>query len=282
MERRCFARICFTGRVLMGKSRKAPAKAEFQVRQLAKTAEILYGVFQDINTIIGPGRTGLQLQSFVLNQLNNTGAKTALRGYRDFQADISVSVNEVAAHGLPDDRKFRPGDLVTVDIAIINDGWYGDMAWTFGIPPLNVTERRLIRAAWQACMTGCLALKPGIPIGTLGSHVINSAERLGGQVVNTFCGHSIGQELHEAPLIPYTNRPGFGWPVEKGMVLNIEPVITLGEADVELNYDGISYSTRDRQPTAQFELTCAVSEDGIRILSLPGLAIKDILESPPF
>ncbi|AHC15140.1 type I methionyl aminopeptidase [Salinispira pacifica] len=266
----------------MAKSRKAPAKAEFQVRQLAKTAEILYRLFQEIGSLMAPGRTGLQIQNFVLNQLMDTGAKTALRGYRDFQADISVSVNEVAAHGLPDDRKFRPGDLVTVDIAILNGGWYGDMAWTFGIPPLNVTERRLIRAAWQACMTGCLALKPGLPIGTLGSHVIKSAERLGGQVVNKFCGHSIGQELHEAPLIPYTKRPGFGWKVEKGMVLNIEPVVTLGEADVELNYDGISYSTKDRQPTAQFELTCAVSQDGIRILSLPGLLIKDILESPPF
>ncbi len=263
-------------------AKDSPVKAEFQVRHLARTAEILYQLFLQIKDFMGPGKTGLQIQQFILNELAQTSAKPALRGYRGFRADVSISVNEVAAHGIPDERKFKPGDLVTVDVAVLHDGWYGDMAWTFGIPPLNVTERRLIRAAWQACITGCLALKPGTPMGTLGSHVISSAQRLGGRVVNQFCGHSIGQELHEAPLIPYTQRPGFGWTVRTGMVLNIEPVVTLGEPQAQLNYDGISYSTIDKMPTAQFELTCAVGANGIRILSLPGLPVKNMLEYPPF
>jgi methionyl aminopeptidase len=263
-------------------AKEGVVKAEFQVRHLARTAEILYQVFYKLKDFISAGKTGLQIQSFILNELSQTGATAALRGYRGFRADVSISVNEVAAHGIPDERRFKPGDLVTVDVAILNDGWYGDMAWTFGIPPLNVNERRLIRAAWQACITGCLALKPGTPMGTLGTRVIDAAARLGGQVVNQFCGHSIGQELHESPLIPYTHRPGFGWTVKSGMVLNIEPVVTLGAPDVTQNYDGISYSTVDRKATAQFELTCAVGDNGIRILSLPGLPVKNMLEYPPF
>jgi methionyl aminopeptidase len=257
-------------------------KAEFQIRHLARTASVLYELFSEMSGVIGPGKNGMALQRYIVNYLYEHNAQPVLRGYQGFRSDVSISVNNTAAHGIPDERNFRPGDLITVDVAIVVDGWYGDMAWTFGIPPLNVKERRLIRAAWQACIAGCLALKPGIPLGTLGSHVISAAERLGGRVVNQFCGHSIGRELHEAPLIPYTRSPGYGWVIQNGMVLNIEPVVTLGEPFVEKNGDGVSFCTRDKSPTAQFELTCAVGEQGLRILSLPGHAPADILESPPF
>ena len=257
-------------------------KADFQINQLSRAAHILFTLFSLLKEVIRPGCSGLEVQTFILEYLAKTAARAALRGYKGFQADISISVNEVAAHGIPSSREFQPGDLVTIDCAVLYKGWYGDMAWTYSIPPLTVRNRRLIGAAWQACLSGCRALLPGTSMGTLGSHVINAARRLGGRVVNEFCGHSIGRKLHEAPIIPYTKRPGHGWLVQKGMVLNMEPVVTLGDPAVVLDSAGSVYLTKDKSPTAQFELTCLVGGDGMRILSLPGLAMQDMLEYPPF
>jgi len=256
-------------------------KTDFQRYRLAQAAGILKGLFADIEALIAPGLNGLDLQTRALQYLAQRGARPALREYKGFQADISVSVNEIAAHGLPDARPFRPGDLVTVDCAILYEGWYGDMAWTFGVPPVSAAGRRLIRAAWQSCLRGCLALRPGVAVGTLGAVIISTCRRFGGRIVHEFCGHSIGRRLHEHPLIPYTARPGAGWLVQEGMVLNIEPVITLGEPAFALADNRLSYAMTDRQPTAQFELTCAVTDKGIDILSLPDMAVEDIFEYPP-
>lgn len=256
-------------------------KTDFQIYYLAQAAGILVGLFAEIEAMIGPGRNGVEVQAFVLQYLKQKNALPALREYKGFKEDISISVNEIAAHGLPDKRFFKPGDLVTIDCAILYKGWYGDMAWTFGIPPISIASRRLISAAWQSCLSGCRALRPGVAMGTLGRDIINAGKGLGGQVVHEFCGHSIGRKLHEHPLIPYTSKPGYGWLVEKGMVLNIEPVITLGDPAITLADNGISYLTTDRQPTAQFELTCAVKDEGPEILSLPGMAVEDMIEYPP-
>lgn len=256
-------------------------KAEFQMRQLAKTAVILWDVFSLLPDKVKSGSNGLHIQEFMVSQFERAGAKPVLMGYRNFRADISVSVNEIAAHGIPDDRAFKSGDLITIDAAIVKDGWYGDMAWTFGIPPLNIAERRLIKAAWQSCVAGCKSVLPGTPLGTLGSKVIQAANGLGARVVNQLCGHGIGQSLHEAPLIPYTSQPGHGWLVESGMVLNIEPVLTLGRPNIQLHSDGISYSTTDGKPTAQFELCCACDRSGVRFLSLPDFNSSNIPEYPP-
>ena len=257
-------------------------KADFQVHRLSQASEILFDLFSEMGAIIREGYCGIDVQKFALDFLARRGADPALRGYRGFQADISVSVNHVAAHGIPTEKTFHSGDIVTIDCTIVYRGWYGDMAWTYAVPPVNPRTRRLIAAAWQSCLGGCRVLKPGISLGTLGSHVVNAAKQLGGQVVNEFCGHGIGRELHEDPIIPYTSRPGEGWKVQKGMVLNIEPVVTLGDPGVTLADDGMSYYTVDGQPTAQFELTCTVGDSGTRILSLPGLSVKEISEYPPF
>ncbi len=259
-----------------------PIKTGYQIRKLGYSAGILYGLFEELSQFVSEGKTGLDVQNFALFYLKKNGAQSVLKGYNGFQADISISVNSTAVHGLPDNRTFIPGDLVTIDSSIIFEGWYGDMAWTFGIPPLNAGRRRLIRAAWQACIAGCLSLQCGVPLGTIGGKIIDAANGLGTNVVHQFCGHGIGKELHEAPLIPYTKNPGFGWKVEQGMVLNIEPVVTLGNVDVKMNADNGSCSTEDGSHTAQFELTCAVSKAGLRFLSLPGIEIGSIIEYPPF
>ena len=257
-------------------------KADFQIHRLSQSAKILFELFFEMKAVIGAGSSGIEVQNFILEYLAQRGTESALRGYRGFQADVSISVNSVAAHGIPNGEAFKPGDLVTVDCVVLYKGWYGDMAWTYGIPPLNLRGRRLI--------AGSLAVLPGwlpcIEIGNINGHSgepdHQQCPKIGGRVVNEFCGHSIGRELHETPIIPYIPQPGWGWKVEKGMVLNIEPVVTLGDPSVILSADKMAYSTVDGQPTAQYELTCAVDDAGMCILSLPGLAIEDMLEYPPF
>ena len=143
-------------------------KADFQIHRLSQSAKILFELFFEMKAVIGAGSSGIEVQNFILEYLTQRGTESALRGYRGFQADVSISVNSVAAHGIPNGEAFKPGDLVTVDCVVLYKGWYGDMAWTYGIPPLNLRGRRLIAAAWQSCLAGCRALKSGISMGTSG------------------------------------------------------------------------------------------------------------------
>ncbi|MGI9255867.1 MAG: type I methionyl aminopeptidase [Salinispira sp.] len=263
-----------------------PIKTEYQIHMLAQAAEILFELFSEIEALIRPGCTGIEVQDHALQYFTQKNAVSALRNYRGFHADISISVNDTAAHGLPNARAFKQGDIVTVDSAISYRGYYGDMAWTFGIPPIGVNGRRLIAAAWRSCIAGCLKLQAGSSMTALGNTVINTAETLGGRVVNEFCGHGIGRNLHEFPLIPYISKPHTSenseeWKFRRGMVLNVEPVVTFDDPSIIQSDDGMSYIIKNGNAAAQFELTCAITDNKPRFLSLPGMSITDNLEYPP-
>lgn len=254
--------------------------AEIERMRLAATA--VFRIFRELTDYIAPGRSTAEIERFVNRALNRSGATSALLGYRGFPAVACVSVNGIAAHGLPDRTMLSRGDLLSVDVATELEGWKSDATWTYGVIPTGAEGRRLIDAAWACTRSGLLAVRPGGRIGDIGAAIGATAEQWGCAVIDSFAGHALGRELHEEPLVPHTGVAGTGSVVEAGMVLNVEPIVTFGEPFVEKCGDGWSYRTVDGAPTAQFELTVAVLSEECRVLTLGGVDPQRLGETPPF
>ena len=205
-----------------------------------------------------------------------------MKGYRDFPGNSCTSVNHVAAHGIPGDYRLVAGDLVTIDLTVEYDRWHGDCAWTFSVDQVDADDRRLIRAAWNTTMEAIKATKAGIRMGDIGSVISQTAKRYGCSVLDSFVGHGIGRDMHEEPMVLNSGEQGVGVPIVPGMVFTIEPIVCLGDADVQTMEDGWTVVTADASRCAQFEHTIAVFSDRTEILTNP--SSEDILDLdfPPF
>jgi len=193
-----------------------------------------------------------------------------------------ATVNNVAAHGLPGEHLLSEGDVITVDISADRAGWKADAAWTYAVGNLKAENRRLLRAAWRCTLAGARAAQPGARVGDVGAAIGREARRLGCTVVREFTGHGIGQALHEEPVIPHASAAGTGPQIVPGMVFNVEPVVTLGSGAVTQLEDGWSYVTADGSVSAQYEVTVAVREESMAILTLGRLGDDLDTNAPPY
>ncbi|MFW6337899.1 MAG: type I methionyl aminopeptidase [Alkalispirochaetaceae bacterium] len=259
-----------------------PLRTRSEIDRMRLGATLLYRTFRELSDYIAPGRSTAEIERFVDRALRRHGAGSALLGYRGFPAHACVSVNEVAAHGLPDRTMLSKGDLLSVDVAADLHGWKSDATWTFGVVPTPAEGLRLIEAAWRCTRAGVGAARAGARVGDVGAAIEAEAAALGCAIIDTFAGHAIGQELHEEPLVPHSGTAGVGAVIEAGMVLNIEPIVTFGRPEVEKSKDNWSYHTVDGSATAQYELTVAILEVERRVLTLGGIAPEQMGESPPF
>lgn len=261
---------------------KPPLKSLAEIDRMRLGAALLYRTFRELSDYIAPGRSTAEIDRFVDRALRRNGGESALMGYRGFPAHACVSVNDVAAHGLPDRTMLSKGDLLSVDVAADLHGWKSDATWTFGVLPTPPERLRVIEAAWRCTRAGLIAARAGARVGDVGAAIEAEAAAQGCSIIDTFAGHAIGTELHEEPLVPHTGTAGAGAVLEAGMVLNIEPIITFGSPEVEKSKDNWSYRTVDGSLTAQYELTVAVLEDERRVLTLGGIAPEQMGDSPPF
>ncbi len=245
-----------------------PLKTRLEVERLRQSAEALERVLADLATVIRPGIQTSDLEQVARLSLMRHRLEAVLEGYEGFPHVICTSVNNVAAHGLPSGYALRSGDLVTIDVGAERSGWKADAAWTYGVGRIGADQRRLLRAAWRATLAGAAAARAGCRLGDIGAAIVREATRAGCAVVPQFAGHGIGTELHDPPSVPHVAAPGSGEPVVPGMVLNIEPVLTLGSGEVVKLDDGWSYVTVDGALAAQFEVTVAVRSDRTDILTL--------------
>lgn len=261
-----------------------PVKTSLEIVRLAKPASYLGFLFRELQRLVLPGVTTAELNRFCELFLAERRMHPTHHGYRGFPAASCISVNAVAAHGLPGNYCLRTGDVVTVDVGAGYAGWKADAAWTYVVGTPGPDQRRLLRAAWRSCLAGIHACRPGRRVGDVGAAIQRAAAEFGCSVVAEFIGHGIGRTVHEAPAVPNVGRNGTGTPIVAGMVLNIEPVVALGGPDVMLLGDGWSYATRDGSPTAQYEHTVAVFAARTRVLTLPALDDEDhrIADFPPF
>ncbi|MFB9354890.1 type I methionyl aminopeptidase [Sneathiella chinensis] len=215
-----------------------------------------------------PGVTTDELNTLCHDFITERGGTCAPLGYRGFPKSVCTSINHVVCHGIPGPKKLQNGDAINIDVTTIVDGWHGDTSRMFvaGKPP--VKARRLIDITYECLMRGIEVVKPGATTGDIGHAIQTYAEKHRCSVVRDFCGHGLGQIFHDAPNIVHYGKPGEGVELRPGMIFTIEPMINLGTWEVKVLDDGWTAVTRDRQLSAQFEHSLAVTETGYEIFTL--------------
>ncbi|MEW5790411.1 MAG: type I methionyl aminopeptidase [Pseudomonadota bacterium] len=192
-------------------------------------------------------------------------------GYPPFPKSICTSVNHQVCHGIPGDRVLKEGDIVNIDVTVIKDGYHGDTSKMFfvGEPPLKA--RRVSEVAHEAMKRGIAVVRPGATLGDIGHAIQTYAEAQHCSVVREFCGHGIGRRFHEEPQVLHYGKPGTGVKLVPGMTFTIEPMINAGGRAIRQMNDGWTIVTKDHSPSAQWEHTVLVTEDGVEVLTqLPG------------
>ncbi len=199
--------------------------------------------------------------------IREEGAVPAFLGYQGFPASICSSLNEQVVHGIPGSVKLKEGDIVSVDIGTILDGYYGDAARTFAVGRVGEAANRLLEATKRSLHAGIEQCVVGNRLSDISHAVQTTAESAGFSVVKEYVGHGIGREMHEEPQIPNYGPAGKGPELKQGMVFAIEPMVNAGGAAVESLSDGWTVVTTDRSLSAHFEHTVAVTADGPLVLT---------------
>jgi len=259
-----------------------PLKTTVEVARIRRSCRLAEATLRHLKASMRVGVSTRELDGIAERFIRAGGGEPALKGYRGFPASICTSANNVSAHGIPDATPLEDGDVIGVDVTVRVDGWYGDAAWTYLIGQGTDEARRLLRAAWRACLAGLVSVRPGGRLGDVGYAISRAAGGLGCSVIRDYVGHGIGREMHEEPRIANFGRRGQGLRIVPGMVFTVEPMVSLGGSDVKVMEDGWTVVTADGSLSAQFEHTVAVYREGIEILTLSDTRLKDYLDEPPY
>ncbi|MCI8728829.1 MAG: type I methionyl aminopeptidase [Clostridia bacterium] len=217
---------------------------------------------------IKPGITTKRLDALAYDFIVKNNAKPSFLGFEGYPASICTSIDAQVVHGIPSERKLVEGEIISVDVGTIYKGYQGDAARTFAVGEISAEKQRLIDVTRESFFKGIECLKDGARLGDLGYAIQSYAEKNGYSVVRALTGHGIGREMHEDPAIPNFGKAGRGMRVKAGMTLAIEPMINMGDYDVLLLDDGWTVVTADYKPSAHYENTVLVTENGVEILSL--------------
>ncbi|MCP4356272.1 MAG: type I methionyl aminopeptidase, partial [Proteobacteria bacterium] len=200
-------------------------KSKDEIEKLKKSAAILAEVKHELKTLVRPGATGLELDKYAEKRIRELGGTPSFKGYMGFQNTLCISLNEDLIHGIPNNKKFKDGDIVKIDMGAVYKGYHSDSAFTIGLGTISKQDKKVIDVAKQSFYKGIDAIKPGARIGDI-SHAIGSfVDSNGLYVPDDFTGHGIGSSLHEEPYIPNYGNPGTGPLLRDGMVICIEPMI---------------------------------------------------------
>ncbi len=256
-------------------------KTSVDVARIRRASRVAERCLRYLAPCVQPGITTLELDRLAGRFLEESGALSALRGYRGFPGCICTSVNNVAAHGIPSNTELEKGDLLCIDITVNVDGWHGDAAWSFLVGEAAPDTRRLLRAAWTAGLEGVRAAVAGNRIGDVGAAIQEAARRFGCTVIEDYVGHGIGRAMHEDPMVLNFGTADTGLRIVPGMVFTVEPMLNLGRRDVHVSSDGWTLVTSDGSLSAQFEHTIAVFRDYTEVLTWSHGNIFDSLDFPP-
>ncbi len=256
-------------------------KTSVDVARIRRASRVAERCLRYLAPCVRAGITTLELDRLAARFLESSGAHPTLRGYRGFPGCICTSVNNVAAHGIPTNTALAGGDLVSLDITTSVDGWHGDAAWSFIVGEGSPDARRLLKAAWAACLAGIRVARAGNRIGDVGAAIQEAAHRSGCSVIEDYVGHGIGRAMHEDPMVPNFGAADTGMRIVPGMVFTIEPMLNLGGREVYVSSDGWTLATSDGSLSAQFEHTVAVFRDYTEVLTFSRGDIFDFSDSPP-
>ena len=242
-------------------------KSPQEIAQMRQAGRIVAEVLTKLMEAVKPGITTEELNGLVERELAKRGAIPSFMGYRGFPASICTSINEEVVHGIPGPRHLKEGDLLSVDVGAIYQGFQGDAAVTVGVGAIDESAQRLIEVTKGALGAGIAAARQGARLGDVSAAIQGYVESHGFSVVREYVGHGIGREMHEEPQIPNFGQAGQGPWLQKGMTLALEPMVNAGGWKTKVADDGWTVVTADGSLSAHFEHTIAISDGGAEILT---------------
>lgn len=250
-------------------------KTPAEIESMRKASRVVAEVLAELEPLVKPGVSTKELDNFAEKRVRELGAVPAFLGYRGYPATLCVSINEEIVHGIPSPKRIiKEGDIVSLDMGAIVEGFYGDAALTAAAGKIKGPAQRLIDVTKRSLDVALSEVKAGARLGDVSHAVQKYAEAQGMAVVKEFTGHGIGRHLHEDPSIPNYGKAGTGPVLRAGMTLAIEPMLCLGRAEVVVQDDGWTAVSADGSLAAHYEHTVAVTEDGCDILSAVNRDVK--------
>lgn len=238
-----------------------------EIAQLREAGRMTAQCMQHLAALIEAGITTGELDRQAEQFIRKHGGIPTFKGYSGYPGSICASINEEVVHGIPGSRKLMNGDLVSIDLGVTYNGWVGDMARTFAVGEVEPNKLKLMEVT-QACFeAGMNMMRPGNRLGDVSNAVQTLAESHGYGVVRDLCGHGVGRDMHEDPELPNFGRAGRGVRLQAGMILALEPMINEGTWKVRFLDDGWTVISADHSPSAHYENTIAITEDGPMILT---------------
>jgi methionyl aminopeptidase len=242
-------------------------KNDDEIRRMEEAGQVVALVHARLEPALVPGTTTLELDVIARDTLRELGAVSSFLGYHGYPAHICASVNDEIVHGIPGKRRLREGDIISIDVGAILNGFHGDSAWTYGVGQISDEAEALLRDTEAALNLAIAEVQPGQRLGAVGHAVEVFAKERGRGVIREYGGHGIGRSMHEEPHVPNHGRPDRGVPLRSGMTLAIEPMLTTGGERTRELRDRWTVVTWDGSLAAHFEHTVAVSPDGVRVLT---------------
>ena len=242
-------------------------KSEREIELLRIAGNIVHETREYLKPFIKEGITTKELDTLAEDFIRSKGATPSFKGLNDFPCATCISINEEVVHGIPSKRKLRNGDIVSIDIGACYKGYHGDSAWTFAVGEVSDAKKALMEHTRESLFKGLEQIKPGNRIGDVSHAIEVHAKKYNLGVIRELVGHGVGTSVHEEPDVPNYGEAGRGPILKEGMVLAIEPMLTLGRRDICILDDDWTIETIDNSPAAHFEHTVVVTKDGVEILT---------------
>ena len=242
-------------------------KTAEEIEQIRNSSLLVARTLAEVAKNINPGVTSLQLDKIAEEFIHDNGGIPAFKGYGGFPNSLCISPNEQVVHGIPDNRPYVDGDIISVDCGVLMNGFYGDSAYTFSVGEIPNETMQLMKVTKESLYRGIGVALPGKRLQDISYEIQTYCEKNGYSVVRELVGHGIGRNLHEAPEVPNFGKRGSGIKLQVGLVIAIEPMINMGKRNIVHGKDGWTIKTSDNKPSAHFEHTIAIKDGKADILS---------------
>ena len=243
--------------------KKSPEELEI----MRRAGAILVETLNALEAALVPGITTAELDRIAEDTITSRGAAPSFKGYRGFPASICASANDVIVHGIPGPTVLYEGDIVSLDVGVLYNGFHADSAWTFPVGEVSAETAHLLEVTEGSLHAAIAECRPGQRLGDVGHAVESTAEEAGFSIVREYVGHGVGRALHEDPQIPNYGPPGRREMLSPGMTLAVEPMVNLGGPETKVLRDGWTVVTADGSLSAHFEHTIAITADGHDVLT---------------
>lgn len=242
-------------------------KSRTEIDKMRRAGQVVAETLRDLRKMVEPGVSTLDLDVYAEKKIRSAGAIPTFKGYHGYPSSICASVNDEVVHGIPSGRILKEGDLIKIDCGATLDGYVGDAAISVPVGKVSEEVEKLAEATRESLFRAVEKMVPGNRLYDVSHAVQEYVEALGYSVVREYCGHGIGQRMHEDPQVPNYGRPGTGPALKEGWVLAIEPMVNIGGHHVKVDADGWTVRTRDGSFSSHYEHTIAITEDGPIVLT---------------